>query len=77
MVKISMREFAHNMAEYVRRAQKGERIVLMKHKEPVVELTPHQASAPTPGWRRKIKKVKVRGKTFASTVEEMRRQERL
>ncbi|HBO97994.1 MAG TPA: hypothetical protein DE315_00745 [Candidatus Omnitrophica bacterium] len=76
MVKINMREFSHNIARYIERACRGEKIVLVKRQKPVVDIMPHNESPQKPGWKRKIDKIPARGETFAQTVVKMRGAER-
>lgn len=76
MIKINMREFSHNIAKYIDRADKGEKIVLIKRGKPVVDITPHNEDPRKPGWKRKIDKIAVKGETFAETVTKLRDEER-
>ena len=76
MVKINMREFSHNIAQYIERARRGEKVVLIKRQKPVVDIMPHNESPQNPGWKRKIDKTPARGETFAQTVIKMREAER-
>lgn len=76
MVKINMREFSHNIAQYIERARRGEKIVLIKRRKPVVDIMPHNEYPKKPGWKREIDKIHVRGETFSQTVVKMRREER-
>lgn len=76
MVKINMREFSHNIARYIERARRGEKIVLVKRQKPVVDIMPHNECPQKPGWKRKIDKIHARGETFAQTVVKMRQEER-
>ncbi len=77
MVKISMREFSHNIAQYIERACLGEKIVLTKREKPVVDIMTHNEYPKKPGWRRKIDKIPAREETFAQTVIKAREAERL
>lgn len=77
MVEINMREFSHNIAQYIERACRGEKIVLIKRRKPVVDIMPHNECPGKPGWKRKIDKIYARGETFAQTAIKMRREEKL
>ncbi|VAX37554.1 hypothetical protein MNBD_UNCLBAC01-1945 [hydrothermal vent metagenome] len=79
MVEVNIREFSHNIAEYVERARKGERIVLVKRNKPVADIMPHQEKPKVPGWKREIKMIKLKkgAETFSQTVIRLRQEERL
>ena len=77
MVKINMREFSHNIAQYIELACRGEKIILTKRQKPVVDIMTHNEYPKKPGWKRKIDKIRVRQETFAQTVIKMRQEERL
>jgi len=63
MTSISVREFSHHMAKYLKKIRAGEAFILKYRNEPIASLTPTNATTVTavPGWRRTIKKIKVRG----------------
>ena len=76
MVKINIRELAHHLAEYLEKAQKGERIVVMRRHKPIAEIVPHQKNVLYPPWKRKIKRIKLKsGISMSEEIIKMREEE--
>ena len=73
MESINMREFAHNMAKYMKKVKKGEHIILMERNKPVAELKPHNENV-KPGWKRKVRRITVKGESMSETLIRMRRE---
>ena len=77
MTTISVREFAHHMAKYLKMLKEGEGFILKYHNEPIAHVLPSNSSIPVlPGWRRQIKKVQIKGGPISETIVEMRKGER-
>lgn len=72
MIKISVREFTHHLAEYIRRAEKGEKIIITKRNKPAVELSYYNEHVDIPSWKRPFEAVKIKGESIADTVRNLR-----
>jgi prevent-host-death family protein len=75
MVSVNIRELVHNFSKYLKEVKEGEQILVMERNVPVAELIPHNPNLKKPGWKREIKRIKVKGETFSETVVRMRREE--
>jgi antitoxin (DNA-binding transcriptional repressor) of toxin-antitoxin stability system len=62
MVKLSVREFAHDLAGYLRKANAGEKIVVTLRNQPLVDITRHQPETKDQGWKRPIHRIKLKGR---------------
>ena len=67
-----MREFVLHLSEYVRRVEKGERIVVTKHNKPSIQLTHYNENVSEPSWKQAFKPLKIKGKPLSRTIIEMR-----
>jgi len=77
MTSISVREFSHHMAKYLKKLRAGEGFILKYRNEPIAQMMPtHLASGSTvPGWRRPIKRIKIKGESASQTIIRMRQEE--
>ena len=57
MVKVNVREFAHDLAGYLKRAESGEDLVITRHDWPMVNITRHRPDMVPKGWKRPIKRL--------------------
>jgi prevent-host-death family protein len=71
MIKISMRELTHNLAQYVERAKKGERFVITKQNKEVASLVPKVESS-SKKWSMEKPKVKAKGQLASAVVSDLR-----
>ncbi|MBF0569787.1 MAG: type II toxin-antitoxin system Phd/YefM family antitoxin [Candidatus Omnitrophica bacterium] len=78
MVAINVRELTHHFAKYLGSVKKGERFVIMERDKPVAEIIPHWGAEKTQGWKRKIKRVKLKGPGLSASemVIKLRQEER-
>jgi len=79
MTAISVREFSHHMAKYLKKLRRGEGFILKYRNEPIANLTPTNPAVTTgvPGWRRPFKKIKLKkgSETASETIIRMRRED--
>ena len=69
MIKVGIRNFLHNYKQYLAAIQnKGERVVLMERNVPIVDLTPHNENASSPGWKREIRRIKLKSEISMSDM---------
>ncbi len=77
MISVDVREFINNFSAYLKKVKKGERIVLLERNKPVADIMPHNDNVtPIPGWKRKVKMIKIKGLSLADECIKFRRQER-
>jgi antitoxin (DNA-binding transcriptional repressor) of toxin-antitoxin stability system len=76
MTTVSIREFSHNMSKYLKKLRAGEGFILKYRNEPIAQVLPSKPAPPTvPGWKRYIKKIKLKGDPLSETVVKMRRED--
>ena len=76
MIKINVKDLLHNFAEYKEKVKLGERVVILEHKKPIMDLTPYRENIEKAGWKRDHF-VLPSTKTLASQLcIKMRREER-
>jgi antitoxin (DNA-binding transcriptional repressor) of toxin-antitoxin stability system len=68
MKTVNIRELTHHFASYLRVVKRGERIVVMERSAPIADLVPHNDNLASPGWKRSIQKIRVKGETFSQTT---------
>lgn len=68
MIMISMREFSRKLAEYVKRAKNGEKLVITKRNKPVIDIVPHDGNAIQPSWSTEHPTIKLNSKLSASEL---------
>ena len=73
MIKISMHEFVHHLADYVIKAEQGEKIVVMKRNKPAVQISHYNEHVQQPSWKNEFVPVKIKGAPLSKTIIEMRR----
>lgn len=76
MKSVNIRELTHHFASYLKIVKRGERIIVMDRSLPVADLVPHNENVGQPGWKRPIKKIRVKGEPFSETVVRSRAQGR-
>ena len=59
MSKLSVREFSHDLAGYLKRAGAGERLVVTFRNKPIVDVVPHAPEPGAQGWKRPLRRVKL------------------
>ena len=76
MIKVNIKDLLHHFAEYKQKVRSGERIVILEHNKPVMDLTPYREKVEKSGWKRDHF-VLPATKTLASNLcIKMRREER-
>lgn len=77
MVSVNIRDLTHHFSRYLKAVKKGEKIVLMERNVPVADIVPHNENIAQAGWKRKIKKIEVRGEPLSQTIVKSRREQAL
>jgi antitoxin (DNA-binding transcriptional repressor) of toxin-antitoxin stability system len=65
-----------NFLHYLRKVKAGERIIILERNIPIADMIPHNENIAQPGWKRVIKKIKLKGKSLSQTVIQNRREEK-
>ena len=76
MQNVTIRELMHNFSAYLTLVKKGERIIILERKTPIADIIPHNNAIAFPGWKRPIKRLKLKKKSFAQSLTENRNEER-
>ena len=76
MKSVNIRELTHHFSSYLRVVKRGERIVVLERNLPVADIVPHNENLTSPGWKRPIQKIQVKGETFSETILRSRAEER-
>lgn len=76
MVSVNIRELTHNFSKYLKEVKSGERIIVMERHTAVADLIPHNENLSQPGWKREIKRMKIKGEPLSETIVKNRREER-
>ncbi len=76
MISVNIRELTHNFSKYLKEIKSGNQIIIMERNTPIANIIPHNENIARPGWKRKIKKIKVSSsETFSETTIRNRREE--
>ena len=76
MTQVTIRQLTHGFSGYIKAVKRGERIVILERRTPVADLIPHNENMAQPGWKRPIKRIKLKGIGLSKTVLKMRAEER-
>lgn len=76
MTQVTIRQLTHGLSRYLKAVKRGERIIILNRRVPVADLIPHNENLAQPGWKRPIKKIKIKGTTMSQVVSQMRDEER-
>lgn len=76
MISVNIRELTHNFSKYLKEVKDGESITIMERNTPIADIIPHNENISRPGWKKKIKKIKIEGESFSETTQKNRREER-
>ncbi len=76
MVSVNIRNLTHNFSQYLKEVKSGERIVIMERNIPIADIIPHNENIAQPGWKRVIKKIKLKGELSSQAVIKNRREEK-
>ena len=76
MTQVTIRQLTHGFARYLKAVKRGERIVVLDRKTPVADLIPHHENIAFPGWKRPVRKIKIKGETLSETLVRMRNEDR-
>lgn len=52
MIQVNVKDLMHHFAEYKKKVKLGQRIVILEHKKPIMDLTPYQENIGRSGWKR-------------------------
>lgn len=56
------------------RVESGERVLVTRHGRPIAEIIPYEETLLPRGWKRKVKKIKIKGEPISNTVIKERRE---
>ena len=76
MTQVTIRQLTHGFAFYLKAVKRGERIVILDRRTPVADLIPHNENLASPGWKRPLSKIKLKGEGLSQTVAHMRDEDR-
>ena len=76
MTQVTIRQLTHGLAGYLKAIKRGERIVILNRRTPVADLIPHNENVTQPGWKRPIKRIKIKGIGLSQMVVKMREEDR-
>ncbi len=77
MKAVNIRELTHHFSSYLKVVKRGERIVVMQRSSPVADLIPHNENVTSPGWKRFIERIRVKGgEALSETTTRLRAEER-
>ncbi len=68
MVSINVRELTHNFSQYLKRVERGERIIVMVRNKPVAEIIPRNENIESPSWKIVSPKVALNNKASAAKL---------
>ena len=74
MINANIRDLTHHFSDYLREVKSGEHITILERNKPVAEIIPLNSQVSAPGWKRTIKKIKIKGPSLSSTLIKMRRE---
>ncbi|MBI3601409.1 MAG: hypothetical protein HY209_00720 [Candidatus Omnitrophica bacterium] len=77
MTVISVREFSHHMAKYLKKLRSGQGFVLKYRNQPIAQVTPNYipSTGVVPSWKRPFKRIKVKGEPVSQTISRMRHED--
>ena len=76
MISVNIRELTHNFSGYLKEVKNGEKITILERNVPIADIIPHNENVISPGWKRKINKLRLKGEPFSATIIKNRREER-
>ncbi len=76
MQTMTIREFAHHLADNLKRVKAGERLVILDRKTPIADIIPHQEHVTFPGWKRKITRISSKTAKLTQAILENRESDR-
>lgn len=56
------------------RVESGERVLVTRHGRPIAEIIPYEETLLPCGWKRNVKKIKIKGESISNTVIKERRE---
>ena len=68
MQSVSIRELMHDFSHYLKEVKSGDRITILERNAPVADIIPHNKNIAFPGWKRPVKKRRIKGESFAMSV---------
>jgi antitoxin (DNA-binding transcriptional repressor) of toxin-antitoxin stability system len=72
MQTVSIRDLMHNFSHYLKEVKGGEHITILERRNPVADIIPHNKNIRFPGWKRSIKRRRIQGESFSSTIRKSR-----
>ncbi len=71
MVEVGIRDLMHNFSYYLKEVKAGKCITILERQKAVADIIPHN-NIRFPGWKRTIKRRKIKGESFSKTVSKNR-----
>ena len=75
MISVNIRELTHNFSDYLKEVKAGERVTILERNTPVADIIPHNENIALPGWKRPVKRLKLKGEPLSNTIVKLRRKE--
>lgn len=76
MRRVNVTDLRRNISGLIARVERGETILVVRHGQPVAEVTPVALAAPTlPSWKRRSAPLAIKGAALARAIVEERRDE--
>ncbi|MDD5673269.1 MAG: hypothetical protein PHC61_03835 [Chitinivibrionales bacterium] len=75
MQSVSIRDLTHGFSHYLKEVKGGEAITVLERNVPVADLVPHNKNLLYPGWKRNLKRRKIKGESFAMTTIKSRNEQ--
>jgi antitoxin (DNA-binding transcriptional repressor) of toxin-antitoxin stability system len=76
MIAITIRELLRNFSFYLKEIKKTKIITVLERKTPVADIVPHQKNIFYPGWKRPIKRIRLKKGNLSKSILENRLEER-
>jgi antitoxin (DNA-binding transcriptional repressor) of toxin-antitoxin stability system len=73
---VSIRDLLHDFSRYLKEVKKGRKIRILERNAPVAEIIPLNENLEKPGWKRKIKRISLKGAPLSHTLIAMREEDR-
>jgi len=62
----------HNFSNILKEVKEGERITILERRNPVADIIPHNKNIRYPGWKRTIRRRKIRGEALSASIQRYR-----
>ncbi|MBN1962486.1 MAG: hypothetical protein JW841_16245 [Deltaproteobacteria bacterium] len=72
MQTIGVRELLHNFSKHMKIVKAGHSLTILERNVAIADIVPHNKNVSHPGWRRDIKRRKIKGENFSESVIKLR-----